>query len=137
MKQEVPKEVKQKYMELQLLQHQLQQVQQQVQALEAQAGEMDVVQQALDDFSISKAGSSSYATLTPGLFVKVKLEETDNVLLNVGGGAVVQKSVPDAKKIIAAQGVELRKLQQELTEQMQKIAERAEKTQEELRKLIK
>jgi prefoldin alpha subunit len=133
---EPPKEVKQKYLELQLIQRQVQQVQQQTQALEAQAGEMDVVLQALDEFSMAKPGSDSFVTLTPGLFVKAKLEQTDAVLLNVGGGAVVQKSIPDAKKIVASQTVELRKLQQELAEQLQKLAERAEKLQEELRKLI-
>ncbi len=134
---EPPKEVKQKYMELQMLQHQIQQVQKQVQALEAQAEEMDVVLQALDDFSSSKVGSDMFATLTPGLFVKAKLVQTDAVLLNVGGGAMVEKNVPETKKIIATQAVELRKLQEELTEQLQKLAVHAEKVQEELRKLIK
>jgi len=129
-------EVKQKYMELQLIQRQVQQIQQQIQALEAQSGEMDVVMQALDDFSVAKPGSDSFVTLTPGLFVKAKLEQTDSMLLNVGGGAVVQKSIPEAKNIISGQTVELSKLQQELTEQLQKLAGRAEKLQEELRKLI-
>jgi prefoldin alpha subunit len=134
---DMPKEVKGKYMELQMMQHQAQQVQQQVQALESQAGEMDIVQQALDDFAQSKAGSPAIVTLTPGLFVKAKLEETDKVLLNVGGGAVVQKTIPEAKKVIAEQATELRKLQEELSTQLQKLAVNAEKVQNELRALIK
>lgn len=134
---DMPKEVKEKYMELQMMQHQAQQVQQQVQALESQAGEMDIVQQALDDFAQSKAGSPAIVTLTPGLFVKAKLEETDKVLLNVGGGAVVQKTIPEAKKVIAEQATELRKLQEELSAQLQKLAANAEKVQSELRALIK
>jgi len=108
---EPPKQVKQKYMELQMFQYQMQQVQKQTQALEAQAAEMDVVQEALDDFSRSKAGSDMFVTLTPGLFVKAKLENADSVLLNVGVGTVVQKKVSEAKELIAAQGAELRKLQ--------------------------
>jgi len=133
---EPSEEVRQKYLEFQMMQHQIQQIQQQVQALEQQAGEMDIVQQALDDFAMSKVGSPAVVTLTPGLFVKAKLEETDKVLLNVGGGAVVQKTVPEAKKVIAAQSTELRKLQEELAEQLQKLASNAGKAQEELRKLI-
>jgi len=133
---EPSKEVKQKYMELQLLQNQLMQVQKQIQALDAQAGEMDAVQEVLEDFAVSKVGSDMFVTLTPGLYVKAKLEVNDSVLLNVGGGAVVQKSIPDAKKIVAEQGTELRKLQDELSEQMRKIAEQAGKTQEELRALV-
>ena len=119
---EPPKEVKQKYMELQLIQRQVQQIHQQI--------------QALDDFAVAKPGSESFVTLTPGLFVKAKIEQTDAVMLNVGGGAVVQKSILEAKKIVSGQTVELSKLQEELTEQLQKLAERAEKLQEELRKLI-
>ena len=129
--------VKEKYMELQMLQHQMQQVQQQVRALDAQAGEMDLVQQVLEDFSHTKAGSDAFVTLTPGLFVKAKVEKTDSVLLNVGGGAVVEKNIPDAKKIIVQQAVELRGLQEELSGQMRKLAGKAESVQEELRKLIK
>ncbi len=133
---EPSKEVKQKYMELQMIQRQVQQIQQQIQALEAQSGEMDIVLQALDEFSTSKPGSDAFVTLTPGLFVKAKIEQTDSVLLNVGGGAVVQKSIPEAKQIVSGQTVELSKLEQELTEQLHKLAERAEHLQEELRKLI-
>jgi len=133
---EPSKEVQQKYMELQMMQHQVQQVQQQVEALEAQAGEMDAVLEILDDFSFAKPGSESFVTLTPGLFVKARIEETDKVLLNVGGGAVVQKSVPEAKQVIAVQAGELRKLQEELATQLQKLAVSAQSAQEELRKLL-
>ncbi len=134
---EIPKDVQNKYMELQMLQHQLQQVQKQIQALEAQAEEMDVVQQALVDFSAAKTGSDMFVTLTPGLFIKAKLEQNDAVLLNVGGGAAVQKSIPEAEQIVAGQAIELRKLQEELADQMQKLAKHAETVQEELRTLIK
>ncbi|PIN74570.1 prefoldin subunit alpha [Candidatus Woesearchaeota archaeon CG10_big_fil_rev_8_21_14_0_10_37_12] len=133
---EPSKEIQQKYMELQLIQHQLQQVQKQVQALDEQADEMDVVQQALADFSAAKPGSEMYVTVTPGVFAKAKLENNETVLLNVGAGAVVEKPVPDAKKIMAKQGTELRKMQEELTEQLQKLAHRGEHLQSELKKLI-
>jgi len=134
---EPPKELKQKYMELQMIQQQLQQVQQQVQALESQADEMDAVQQALDEFSKTKIGSEMFATLTPGLFVKAKLEKNDSVLLNVGGGAVVEKTIPEAKEIISVQATELRKLQSELGEQMKTLNSHAMGVQGELQKLIK
>lgn len=137
MKQEPPKQVKEKYFELQMMQNQMMQVQKQLEAIESQAAEMDAVLQILDDFSGSKVKSDMYTTLTPGIYVKATLEANDHVLLNVGSGAVVRKSIPEAKKIIAEQGSELRKLQEELSEQMHALAERSEKVQEELRKLVK
>lgn len=130
-------EAQKKYMELQMLQHQIQQVQKQMHALDSQAQEMDAVQEALEEFSKCEKGKSMYATLTPGIFVKAKLEETNEVLLNVGGGAVVSKSIPDAKKTVGEQGVELRKLHEELAEQLQLLAKRAETVQEELVKVLK
>lgn len=133
---ELQEKMQQKYMELQLLQHQMQQVQQQVQALDAQAQEMDVVQTAMDDFAKSKAGSGMFVTLTPGVFVKAKLEDSDHVLVNVGGGAVVQKTVEEGKGLIANQASELRKLNEELTEQLHAMAKRAEQVQGELQKLV-
>ncbi len=57
-------------------------------------------------------------------------------MLNVGGGAVVQKSIPEAKQVIAVQAGELRKLQEELATQLQKLAVSAQSAQEELRKLL-
>lgn len=129
-------EVQKKYMELQMLQMQLQQVQKQMQALEQQAEEMDTVTEALDDLNGSDSGSEMFVTVTPGVFVKAKLEETQKVLLNVGGGAIVEKPIPDAKKLVGDQGDELRKMHSELAEQVQKMVARAEKVQEELRKLV-
>lgn len=129
-------ETQQKFMELQMLQMQMQQVQKQVQALESQADELDVVTQALDELSKSKVGSETFVTVTPGVFVKAKLEEVDKVLLNVGGGAVVEKSIPDAKRIVSEQAEELRKLQNELSGQLEQFSARAQKGQEELRKLV-
>ncbi|MBI4146789.1 prefoldin subunit alpha [Candidatus Woesearchaeota archaeon] len=130
------KVLQQKYMELQMVQTQVQQVQKQAQMLEAQASEMDSVEQALDDFTRAKPGDA-FVTLTPGLFVKARVENTERVLLNVGGGAVVEKSVGDAKKIVHGQGLELRKLQEDLMLQLQKLAGRAEGLQDEMKSLVK
>jgi prefoldin alpha subunit len=130
------KEMQKKYMELQMVDHQMKQIQQQVEALEAQSAELDMVQAALDDFSKSKNDSELFVTVTPGIFAKAKLEKNDSVLLSVGSGVVVQKNIPDAKKVLAGQVVEMRKLQEELSGQLDKLSKHAEKVQEELKKLI-
>ncbi|RMD58322.1 prefoldin subunit alpha [Candidatus Woesearchaeota archaeon] len=128
--------VRSKYLELQALQHQLSQVQKQIEALGSQAGEMDVVAKALDEFKKVEAGSELFVTLTPGVFVRARIEDTGSVLLNVGGGAVVKKSVEDGKNIIVEQSKELRNLQKELSDQLEKLAERAQSVQGELQELV-
>lgn len=136
MTEEKQKQMQQKYMELQMVDRQMRQIQQQIQALDNQIGELDAVQHALEEFKASKEGSDLFVTLTPGIFVKAKLEKNDAVLMNVGGGAVVQKNIPDAKGVLGEQVAEMRKVGKELAEQMEKLGETATKLQEELRKMI-
>ena len=134
---QVNKEVQQKYVEFQMLQQQMQAVHKQMDALAEQAQEMDIVQSALDEFSKSKKGNDMFVTLTPGIFVKAKLEESENVVLNVGGGTMVQKSIPQAHEIVSNQGVELRKLEEEMAGQLKKLEEHVLKLQDELSVLVK
>lgn len=129
-------DLQKKYMELQMLDYQMKQVQQQIQAIEGHIEELGMVQNSLDDFGSSKVGSDMFVTLTPGLFVKAKLQESDSVLMNVGGGAVVKKSIPDAKGSLSNQISELRKVGDELADQLKTLTSKAEELQEGLRKQI-
>src|SRR3989338_6814386 len=133
----VKKEVQEKYVEFQMLQAQMQAVHKQMEALAEQAHEMDIVESAIDEFSRSKKGNDMFVTLTPGLFVKAKLEENESVVLNVGGGAMVQKSIPQAKEIVANQCGELRKLEAEMAGQLKKLELRTLELQKELQALVK
>src|SRR3989338_10462685 len=109
--------IQKKYVELQLVAHQLEQVKNQVAALDVQSNEMGLVGIALDDFSKAKRGSNMFVTLTPGLFVKAELVEENSVLLNVGAGAMVQKTISEAKELVVDQERELKKLHDELSVQ--------------------
>ncbi len=129
-------QLQQKVMELQLLQHQMQQIERQTQMLESQAQEMAIVQAALDEFSRCQAGSESFVAVTPGVFAKAKIEQPKNVIVNIGAGVAVEKPIQEAKQMMAEQGVELRKVQTEIIEQLQKLAQRAESVQEEVQKLV-
>jgi len=122
-------ELQKKYMELQLIQQQMMQIQRQSQEIESQVDEMSLVKVALDDFLKAKKGDEMFVTLTPGILVKAKLEQESEVLLNVGGGAVVQKSVPNAKRVISEQESELKKINVELSDQLDKLVARAREIQ--------
>lgn len=127
------KDLQKKYFELQVLQQQMMQVQRQAGMIESQIEEMSLVKQALDDFSKAKKGDEMFVTLTPGILVKAKLEQESEVLLNVGAGAVVQKNVPDAKRVISEQESELKKVNVELAEQLEKLVKRARELSAELK----
>ncbi len=126
-------ELQRKYVELQILQQQMMQIQRQSGMIESQIEEMLLVQQALDDFAKAKRGDEMFVTLTPGILVKAKLEQESEVLLNVGAGAVVQKKVPDAKRVISEQESELKKVNVELAQQLEKLVKRAKEIGAELK----
>ena len=129
--------IQKKYVELQLVAHQLEQVKNQVAALDVQSNEMGLVGIALDDFSKAKRGSNMFVTLTPGLFVKAELVEENSVLLNVGAGAMVQKTISEAKELVVDQERELKKLHDELSVQALRLEEHVKKLQSELSSLVK
>ena len=135
-KEEKTREIQQKYVELQMLDQQMKQVQNQIQALEIQTAELDLVQKSLDEFSSVKPGSDSFVTVTPGIFAKAEIKDSEKVFLNIGAGAVVEKTIPEAKKIIVDQITEMRKLQEDLTTQLDNLASKAAKVEAELKKLV-
>ncbi|UCH12318.1 MAG: prefoldin subunit alpha [Candidatus Omnitrophota bacterium] len=136
MKEEQQKELQQKYMHLQLMQQQIKQLQQQIQQFEQQIAELDSLSQSLDDLKKVKPGSDTLVPISSGIFAKATLKDNEELLVNVGANTVVKKSVSDTKKLIEKQSSEVRKLQEQLLEQLQKAAVAAESTEKELQKLV-
>lgn len=135
-KLELQKKVQQKYMELQLLNNQMNQLQKQLQLLEQQAVEVEGVQQNLDEFKTVKPGSEIFVPLSSGIFAKAELKENSELLVNVGANTAVTKNVDDTKKLLSEQVGEIRKVQEELAHEFEKLANRAEQLQDELRQMV-
>ncbi|MEM4282753.1 MAG: prefoldin subunit alpha [Candidatus Woesearchaeota archaeon] len=133
---ELKQQITQGYLELQLIDRQLRQLQAQMQALEAQALELDTVSSQLDDFGRLEIGSELFVQIAPGIFAKAELKENKELLVNVGGGAAVKESIPETKALLAAQVAEIRKVQQELGQQIEKLTTEARKLEESIQKLI-
>lgn len=131
-KQEKMQKMQQTYMELQMLDQQMKQVQKQVEAIEQKAAELDEVQQNLDGLAASKQGSDMWVPITNGIFLKARLEDNQKLAVNVGGSTIVTKSIPETKTLLAEQATDMRKFQQELVEQFERMAERAAQLQSKL-----
>ncbi len=136
MKEEKEKLAKEKYVELQILDAQMNQLQQQIQAFETQSVEIDSVMQSLAEIKNSKVGSEILVPISSGIFLKAELRENDKLAVNVGGNTVVYKSTEETKELLGNQVLELRKANQELIVQLEKMAANAEKLQIEISKLV-
>lgn len=127
--------IQQKYAELYQVDMNMRQLQQQVEAVNQQIMELEFVVQNLDDFKNVEMNSEANCMLSPGIFVKAKITDNKNVLLNVGGGTVVEKSVDQAKELLQQQSWELRNLQDELLHNLDQFTEKANKLKEEFQSL--
>ena len=127
--------IQQRYAELYQIDMNIRQVQQQVEAINQQLLELEAVMQSLDELQKIDKNAEATCMFTPGIFVKAKITDTEKVLLNVGGGTIVEKTVDQAKDILQSQNAELRTLQDELTFKLDELTDNAKKLQEEFQKL--
>jgi len=89
-----------KYIELQLLSQQIQKLQEQIQILEQQLLELGNVDEGLDEISKSEKDGDILTPLGAGIFLKTKLVDEKNIILNVGSDICVTKKISDAKQLV-------------------------------------
>lgn len=133
--EENQKIIQQKYAELYQIDMNLRHVQQQLESISQQIVELDAIIQSLDELAKAEEGSEANCMLTPGIFVKAKILDTKNVLLNVGGGTIVEKTIDQAKEILSSQTLELRALQDDLSIKFEEYSDKANVLQEEFKSL--
>jgi prefoldin alpha subunit len=127
--------LQQKYMEMQMYDQQLKQIQQQAQAVEQQAVEIDYVIQCLDDITKVDPDTEILVPLSSGIFLKAKIVDTKNAMVNVGGGATVKKPLPEVQEMLKTQMKEMRKVQEDLAKNMQDLTRKAAQIESEVRNL--
>ncbi|MCX6706922.1 MAG: prefoldin subunit alpha [Candidatus Woesearchaeota archaeon] len=131
------KDLQSKYVELQLLDQQIKQAQKQIELVENQVTELEAINQSLQEFSTTSAGTEILMPLSGGVFAKAELKDNKNLIVNVGAGTAVTKSVPDTEKLVTNQMNELLKVRDELLFQLQQHVNKAQNIQQELERLSK
>jgi len=129
-------ELSQKYMELQMLDSQIKQIQAQAQAFEAQVIEVEKISQSLDELGNVKAGTEIFVPVAQGIFAKAELKENKDLIVAVGGASAVSKPISGVKEMLVNQIVEIRKFQQEMAKQLEKLAFEADKVEHSLTHLL-
>jgi prefoldin alpha subunit len=119
-----------KYMQLQIIDQQAKQLQQYLQVFDQQLMEIKSVINSLQELSKLKKGDSILAPLASGIFVKAKLEDNNEVRVNVGSGTVVTKTIDDAVKMLEAQEAEIVQYRSETMVKLEELIKQAEALQE-------
>ncbi len=97
------------YVEYRSLSEQFKKAQEFLEELAENIAEVTGLIKSLEELRGLEGGSRILAPIANGVFVTARLEETGTVRMNVGGGVVVEKSVPAAQKLLEEQRGELRK----------------------------
>ena len=124
--------LQQKYMEMQMIAQQIQQIQKQVELIENQLQELTVTKEALKTIGETKEGNEILVPLASGIFIKANLKDNKDVVVNVGSGTAVKKSLDEAGKLIEEQEKELADFKEELGKNLEKLTENARSFEKEL-----
>ncbi len=126
----------QAYMELQMLDERIRQAQQQIQILRQQGQEVEAIKSNLTETSNTKKGNTILVPLANGIFARAKIEDVDNLLVNVGAGTVVTKNLEDTKRMLDDQLREGRRVEAKLIREQEQAVHQFNAKQTELQKMI-
>lgn len=128
-------EIQQKYIELQILNQQIKKVQEQFMLFQQQLAELINLETSLLDMKDTKKDSEIFSSLGSGIFINSKLSDHENVLVNVGAGVLVTKTVDDAIKLVKTQIENVTQAQESVKEELTKAAMYSEQLTQELNEL--
>ncbi len=126
---------KEKYMEFQILQQQLEQMQKYLEELNEKLAEFHQTKEALRDLEKVKQNSEVFVSVAQGIFAKAKLQNPNELLINVGANSAVAKTIPQVIEMIDTQMSEIEKIQVQIDGNVARITQRINKIFGELQAL--
>ena len=128
-------QIQQKYMELQVLNQQIKKVHEQFMFLQQQLAELTNLETSLVEMKDIKKDSEVFSSLGSGIFVNSKLTDPENVIVNVGAGVLVKKTLDEAIKLVKTQIGNANTSQAAVKEELTKAATYSEQLSKELNEL--
>ena len=125
MPQNKEQKVQELYMEFQMLDQHIKQIQKQLEAVTQQMIELTVTTNSLDEFNAIKPGKEIFVPLSSGIFAKASIKSNSELLVNVGANVVVKKDIASTKKLIQGQMEEVKKVQHQMVDELEKMTHRA------------
>lgn len=108
-----------------MFEQQIKQLQQQLQAVEQGIIEMNTLNLGLDEL-VGNTGKEIRSPIGRGIFVKAKLI-SEELNVDIGGGNLVKKSIPETKKLIEEQIKKLEQVRLELEKNLEEVGQELQK----------
>lgn len=127
-------ETQRKVMEFSMLEEERKKLEEQLQAIAQQNANFLSLKENLKD--IEKHEGEFFASVGSGVFMKSKLLDNKQVLINVGAGIIVEKDSKEAQKIVDRQMKKLNEVKEEVEKHVEKNFGSLVKLEGELRNLV-
>lgn len=124
--------IREKFMEFQMVQQQLEKISAQAEQLQEQLQELAISRQAIVELGKTKEKTTVLAPIANGIFVKTTLIATDTVVVNVGADVTVERKIPEVVALLEQQQEELQEKFNEVQEVIEAFHERAMKLYQEV-----
>jgi prefoldin alpha subunit len=108
--------------QLNIYKSQSEMLQQQVEAVQGSIAEIEILESTLKDVK----DKNSLETLVPvgaGSFMNAEIKKTDEIIMSVGAGVAISKTVDEAKETMASQKEELKESLDKMLNNLQKISQ--------------
>lgn len=123
---------KQKYMQFQMMQQQMEELSKHLENLNEQNAELDISIQAMRELEKTPLDTEFLAPIANGIFVKSELKDNLKLVVNVGSGVTVERTVLEVIKLLVEQKSVLLQNKLEVESLLQQVNNEAVKAYQEL-----
>ena len=122
--------------ELRLLEQTAETLQQRISMMNAAIADLTYANMTLDGIKEEKDGAELLVPIGSSSYIKVKLANVDKVIVGMGAGVSIEKTLPEAKKIVNERLTELQKTMNSAQQQFAQIVDRINKGRRRLETLL-
>ena len=94
-------------------------IQNQIEAMRSSLTELEILEDTLDAVR-GKEGAETLVPVVAGSFIKAQLKNTDEIIMSIGAGVAMKKTLKDAKETIEEQKRELEDAIGKMSENLKK-----------------
>lgn len=123
------------YLEFQVLNNTIKQLENQNNVVDSQLMELAVTSQSIDELKNIKKGTEILIPISTGIFAKAELKDNEKFIVNVGSNITLKKDIDSTKKLVQSQIEDLRKLQEDLINELQNSTSKAAVLEREINKI--
>ncbi len=127
-------DLQKKYLELQIIVQQINQIQQQLSNVQDQIFELNNLNESLNSIKDIKENTESFAPVGFNIFLKTKLQNTDELLVNVGSNVFITKTIDETNSLVNSQKEQIELIIKELEEKLNELEHTGELIQSEILK---